>query len=476
LEFDMRLSVQEILTACKGKLLNSNTNAVTNTQFVSSVSIDSRHIAPGALFVPLKGENTDGHHYIIQAAESGAACALTEKPQDELLADGISPSFLDSFPLVHVPSTRAALMDLAAYYRRLHNIKVIAVTGSAGKTTTKEMIASVLAQRFTTNKTICNYNNDIGLPLSVFRLKPDDEVLVLEMGMNHANEITELSKAGAPHIAVITHIGDAHIENFENREGILRAKLEIVDGLHPEGVVILNGDDPLLTSPAAQEKTRPFTVRYPSSSNIISTEPLGMDGTRCHFTVNGQDIHINVPLPGNHMVMNALLAASVGIEMGLHPREITAGFDNLEIPDGRLSVTEVKGLTLINDAYNANPASMAEAIKVLMLNTKSQRRVCILGDMNELGHAAEARHRELGAFAADAGVDLLITVGTMAQWMREGFLAKSNRTLSVLHFNDIPAFLAQWETLLFPGDAVLVKASRGMAFEKIVEAITEGLA
>jgi UDP-N-acetylmuramoyl-tripeptide--D-alanyl-D-alanine ligase len=496
----MRLGIRAVLEACGGRLLNGVPDWAEIV--ITSVCTDSRKLgtnspaarsgtAPpyrtGALFVPLIGDNFDGHDYIVRAMEAGAAAALTEKP------DFSGPNQI-TFPLIFVPSTRKALMDLAAYYRRRHNVKVVAVTGSAGKTTAKEMIASILSQRYKTKKTMGNFNNDIGLPLSVFQLEPEDEALVLEMGMNHANEITALSKAGAPDIAVITHIGDAHIENFENREGILRAKLEITDGLREGGTVIVNGDDPLLTGPVAVEKTRPFNTLYPNRTNIINTEPLGLTATRCHFSINGRDIRFTLPLPGNHMVMNALLAAATGIEMGLAPEEITRGLEGLEMPGGRLSIMDINGMTVINDAYNANPASMKEAIRVLTREGADEahpsptetdaavspakkplsRRVCILGDMNELGHVSEARHRELGIFAAASGIDLLITVGTMARWVHDGYLSATDRVFSALYFPDVAAFLAQWRALLFPGDIILIKASRGMAFERIVDELQTG--
>jgi UDP-N-acetylmuramoyl-tripeptide--D-alanyl-D-alanine ligase len=243
----MNIQISEIISAVGGRLLNDgDVQAV-----VTSISTDTRTIKDGALFVPIVGENFDGHDYIAQASEKGAICVLTERqsqPTDT------------PFPLIYVSCTRRALMNLANYYRRKHNIKVVAITGSAGKTTTKDMIADILSQKFRTKRTIKNFNNEIGMPLSIFQLEAGDEVLVLEMGMNHANEIHELSLAGVPDIAVITHIGDAHIENFENREGILHAKLEIVDGLREGGTVVLNGDDPLLTGQIAAEKTASFNV------------------------------------------------------------------------------------------------------------------------------------------------------------------------------------------------------------------------
>ncbi|MCL2371872.1 MAG: UDP-N-acetylmuramoyl-tripeptide--D-alanyl-D-alanine ligase [Defluviitaleaceae bacterium] len=447
----MNLSIQEIASASGGRILGEARDAA-----ITSVSTHTQKIQAGALFVPTVGENVDGHDYIQTAAKNGAVCAFTEKENLAQTSD---------IPLIYVASTRRALMDLAGYYRRKHNIKVVAVTGSAGKTTTKDMVANILEQRFKTKKTIGNFNNDIGLPLSIFQLEPGDEALVLEMGMNHAGEIHELSLIGAPDIAIITHIGDAHIENFENREGILHAKLEIIDGLRPGGTVILNGDDPLLTSPASMEKTKPFTTLYPSQKSIISAETIGLSESRCSFNWEDKTINLTVPIPGAHMVMNALLATVAGLTLGATSEEITKGFDYLIPAEGRLKVETAGDMTIINDAYNANPAAMQEAIKILC--AENQRKVAILGDMNELGHVAEARHREVGQFAKEAGVSLLISIGELASHIHQGFADSANS----LHFPTVEAFLAQWQNHLKPGDVVLIKASRGMEFEKITNSI-----
>ncbi|MCL2527597.1 MAG: UDP-N-acetylmuramoyl-tripeptide--D-alanyl-D-alanine ligase [Defluviitaleaceae bacterium] len=506
----MRLSIQEVLTACKGQLIGGDIN---NDAIITSICIDSRKAQPGALFVPIKGENVDGHSYITDAMTKGAVCALTER---EGAGSGLR---------IHVKSVRRALMDIAAYYRRLHNIKVVAITGSAGKTTTKDMIAYVLARKFKTKKTMGNFNNDIGLPLSIFQLEPEDEVLVLEMGMNHGGEIHELSQTGAPDIAVITNIGDAHIENFANREGILHAKLEILDGLAEGGTAIFNGNDPLLTGHIARGKAEKFKLLYPDSSNIKSMDENSIVGGPAHFVINGQDIHVNISMPGGHIVMNALLAATVGIEMGLKPEEIKQGFEEFTPPGGRLGVMEFGGMTLINDVYNANPASMQEAIKVVL--NQDGRKVCILGGMNELGHVSKDRHKELGTFAAEYGVNMLVTIGKMAWWINEGFydtirkrqaekgrvgnqpLLDENaerlfdipkRTTSyrgggqnivpelgailrisaekeedipqtALHFDTVEGFLSEWRNILRKGDIVLVKASRFMAFENLISGL-----
>ncbi|MCL2386067.1 MAG: UDP-N-acetylmuramoyl-tripeptide--D-alanyl-D-alanine ligase [Defluviitaleaceae bacterium] len=450
----MKLEINDIVKACGGRLLGDERH-----EPITNISTDTRTIKSGALFVPIAGERFDGHDYIAQAAESGAICALTEKQS--------VPIDL-AIPLIYVKSTRRALMDLADYYRRLHNIKVVAITGSAGKTTTKDMVADILSQKYKTKRTIKNFNNEIGMPLSIFQLEPDDEVLVLEMGMNHANEIHELSLVGAPDIAVITHIGDAHIENFENREGILHAKLEIVDGLRSDGMVILNGDDPLLTGKIAAEKIASFNVLFPNSKNIVKSEPIGFQESRCHFRWRGDDIHLTVPIPGAHMVMNALLATAVGIELGITPAEITTAFENFTPPEGRLNIFQSNNKTIIDDVYNANPASMIEAIKVVCRG--ETRKVAILGDMNELGHVAEPRHYEVGKFAAETGIDLLITIGELSRHTHAGFKEVPSSG-NAIHYDTLTQF--NQDEFLKDNDIVLVKASRGMAFEQIIQRLKD---
>ena len=512
----MRLSVKEVAEAVKGQIINNDMHSEST---ITKVYIDSRETKPGGLFVPLQGER-DGHDFIEDAFAKGAVCSFSEKPNPS--HNGI---------IIKVESTRRALMDLGAYYRRKHNVKVIGITGSAGKTTTKEMIAQVLERKYKTKKTIGNYNNDIGMPLSIFQLTPEDEVLVLEMGMNHAGEITKLSQAGAPDIAVITNIGDAHIENFSTgREGILRAKLELLDGLAPNGTVVLNGDDPLLTGPYANAKAEPFKKLYPRMADIKSMDENNIAGGHAHFVINGQDIHINLPLPGAHMVFNALIAATVAMEMGLTPTDITQGFDNFTPPGGRLSVMEIGGMTVINDVYNANPASVQEAIKVVV--GQDGRKVCILGGMNELGSISRERHKEIGNLAAEVGINVLVTVGTTAWWINEGFYDAIRRRQSqrgsidsqpmldetaerlfdipkrtvsyrsdpestrgaldielgkllrysaqnqeevqpqvALHYETVKDFLKEWQSVLRRGDIVLIKASRNMAFEDIINGL-----
>ncbi|MCL1863911.1 MAG: UDP-N-acetylmuramoyl-tripeptide--D-alanyl-D-alanine ligase [Defluviitaleaceae bacterium] len=444
----MKLDIQEIVKATGGRLLGD----VINPVYITAISTDTRKIMTGSLFIPLAGVRVDGHDFIGQAAEKGAICALTEQ---ESVANDMA------VPLIYVKSTRRALMDLADYYRRKHDIKVVAITGSAGKTTTKDMVADILSYKYKTKRTIGNFNNDIGMPLSIFQLEADDEALVLEMGMNHANEIHELSLVGVPDIAVITHIGDAHIENFANREGILHAKLEIVDGLRADGLVVLNGDDPLLAGEIAAEKLRNFNVLFPSSPNIAEAEPIGFQETRCVFRWLDKEVRLTVPIPGSHMVMNALLATVVGLELGVSPEHITDAFKNFTPPEGRLNIFDLGDKTIIDDVYNANPASMLEAIRVLCRKTPEnahRRRVAILGDMNELGHVAEARHREVGEYARKSGVDLVVAIGELSKHMS-----------GHMHFVVLDEALEVLSEIIQPDDIILVKGSRGMKLERIVQ-------
>jgi UDP-N-acetylmuramoyl-tripeptide--D-alanyl-D-alanine ligase len=446
----MNIAISEIARATGGRILHGASGDAKAT----GISVDSRTLKPGALFVPIVGDNFDGHDYLAQAQAGGAVAAFTSRAA--ATAD---------IPLILVADTRRALLDLAGHYRRTAGVKVVAVTGSAGKTTTKDMMACIFSRAYRTKKTIKNYNNDIGMPLSVFTLEPGDEYIILEMGMNHAGEIRGLSMAGAPDIAIITHIGDAHIENFENRTGILHAKLEIVEGLAPGGTVILNGDDPLLTGDIAREKTDGMRVLYPSRENILSTAPDGLNGTRCVFTWGGAEVAVHVPLPGAHMVMNALLATVAALESGVPPQEISTAFDEFEPAEGRLRVLHTRGMTVINDVYNASPASVQAAIDVLA--AEEGRRVAVLGDMAELGNTAAMHHREAGSHAAKAGVDVLVAIGPHSLDMFEAFCAAAPRR-TAMHFFTVPSFMAEMDALFAEGDIVLVKAANSMKFDQII--------
>ena len=407
---------------------------------IEGVSTDSRSDVTGKLFIPIVGDTFDGHDYIEKAIENGAVCALTEQKQK----DG----------LIKVDSTRQALIDLAVNDRSHFTGPVVAITGSAGKTTTKEIIASVLSQKYKTLKTVGNFNNDIGLPLTLLGRKKEHEAMVLEMGMNHLGEIRVLSKIGRPDICLITNIGDAHIENLGSREGILKAKSEIFEGMKQGGTVILNGDDPLLA--ALPKVPHAKKTIYCSMNDVCNIKHMGLPGTTCEI----YGTPVKVPLPGAHMIMNAIMAFAVGRELGVTPQQIAEGIKAFKPPGHRMAITEANGMTVVNDAYNASPSSMKAAIDIMC--EIEGRKVCILGDMLELGDFAQALHEEVGDYAAAKKMDLLIAIGPLSKHMRRA-----------VYFETKEAFLAKWHQYLKQGDTVLIKASRGMALESIAEEISK---
>ena len=458
---------------------------------VKSVSTDSRADVSDCLFIPISGDSFDGHDYIEGAISKGAVCALTERePQNEEL------------PLIKVDSTRQALMDLAVYERNNFTGAVVAITGSAGKTTTKDMIASVLSNKYKTLKTQGNFNNDIGLPLTLLRREEDHEVMVLEMGMNHFGEIRVLSHIGKPDICLITNIGDAHIENLGSREGILKAKSEIFEGMKKGGTVILNGDDPLLSKlPKISHAKKTVycymsdTFHKKSEANWVYASEVqhqGLEGTRCTVSWQLDTAQASegcsvftIPLPGNHMVMNALMSFAAGLELGLKPDEIVAGIQDFTPSDNRMAITKANGMTVINDSYNSSPSSMKASVDMMFTMVESKndtvgRTVCIVGDMLELGEHAEDLHKEVGEYIAAKEMDLLIAIGPLSKYMYEAFVKSKpvyksvdipNNTDKALHFLTKEDFLSEWRNHLRQGDTVLVKASRGMSLEQVAEEI-----
>ena len=468
----MQLTIREICEATGGDILavkKSDYLNINDDISVSGVSTDSRGDVAGRLFVPISGPSFDGHDYIYAAISKGAVCSLTEREHKG-----------ETYPLIKVASTRQALMDLAAYDRMRFAGSVVAITGSAGKTTTKEIIASVLSKKFETLKTQGNLNNDIGLPLTLLSRDDAHETMVLEMGMNHLGEISVLSRLGKPDICLITNIGDAHIENLGSREGILRAKSEIFEGLRQGGMVVLNGDDILLSKlPRVTHagKTVYCTLQNKKDGNWVSAEGIksqGLRGTSCNVSWQIEDvakwpagsINIQIPLPGDHMVMNALMSFAVGLELGLSPWEISGGIKDFTPAGHRMAITEVNGMIIVNDSYNASPPSMEAAID--MLSSIDGRKVCILGDMFELGDHAEAMHKAVGEYAAVKKIDILITIGTLSRYMYEAFPQEKS-----LHYLTKEAFLAEWQSHLKAGDVILIKASRGMALEYVAEEISK---
>ena len=442
-------TVREICDAVGGTLLQSSDVSVTR------VSTDSRSIPEGALFVPLVGERFDGHAYIGKAMESGAAGCLTARTPDALLSGKF---------YIQVSDTRLALKTLASWYRGKFDLPVVQVTGSAGKTTTKEMIACVLGRRFRTLKTQANFNNDIGTPLTLLELAPEHQAAVIETGMDHFGEIRRMGAMVRPTIAVITNIGDAHIGNLDGtRQGVLRAKSEIFENLQPGGLAVLNGDDPLLSTLHLPFKT----LRCGESENcdvrVTDICERGIEGLSCTVTTEKDSYSLRIPSPGRFMIYSAAMGVAIGEYLGLSKEEIIRGVAAYTPTGSRMRLIRCPGeRIIIDDCYNANPQAMAETLR-LLAGTRRPRRMAVLGDMFDLGDLAAEAHEQIGLLLNELKLECVVAIG---QWMK--YLTETARG-NVYHFDTVEQACETLHREFTPGTAVLVKASHAMHFEKIVE-------
>lgn len=452
------MTLKEISIACKGIYYGDDDLYYKEVQ---GVVIDSRKIEKDFLFIPIRGARVDGHNFIPQVMSAGALCTLSEKRIEGA-----------RYPYILVDSCEQALKDLAEHYRRSLNVKVIGITGSVGKTSTKEMISSILSQHYCVLKTEGNYNNEIGLPLTIFRIREEHEIAILEMGISEFGEMHRLAKMARPDICVITNIGYCHLENLKSREGILKAKSEIFDFIKPEAQIILNGEDDLLCTLTEVKGKTPlfFGVSCERDAYISDVKNLGLDGITCQIHLPGFSFGAHIPVPGTHMVYNAIAGALIGYTLGLKPEEIKAGIESLTPISGRNHIIKTNSLTIIDDCYNANPVSMKASLDVL--SSALGRKTAILGDMGELGKEELSLHYDVGVHAARCPIDLLICIGQLSQETASGALSK-NKKITVRHFDTKEDFLAEAATLLKSGDTVLVKASHMMNFPEIVEQLQQ---
>ena len=451
------MSIREIEKAVRGVWWNPREGA----EDVTSVTTDSRNVPAGSLFIPIVGEKFDGHRFIDAALDQGAAGVLCAKLPEDLRPDKF---------YIKVADTRLALKDLARHYREKFTLPVVQITGSVGKTTTKEMIAAVLAQKYRVLKTAENFNNDIGTPLTLLGLDHTHEAAVIETGMNHFGEIRYLGEMVQPDIAVISNIGDAHIEYLGSREGILKAKAEILENLRPGGTVILNGDDALLNT-----LTPPFeTLRCGQGENcayrVGEIADHGVDGITCRLTTPQGEYRLTIPAPGEHMVYSASMAAAIGEKLGLTAAEIARGVACYAPTGSRMRVLRLREeRTVLDDCYNANPQSVTAALEILA-KTDCAQRVAVLGDMGELGDLTAQAHYNMGALAVMLGIDLVIAIGTHAAKIAEGVECSGGE---VQHFATKEEALPTIRAQLTPQTAMLIKASHAMRFGQLVEALKE---
>lgn len=452
------LTLKNIAAACSGTYFGP---AELAEKEVSSITSDSRTVENGSLFVAIKGERVDGHKFIPQTMESGALAVLCEQTPESCVV-----------PHILVSSSLEAVKAIAEYYLSGLHIPVIGITGSVGKTSTKEMIASVLSQKYNTLKTLGNFNNELGLPLTVFRLREEHEIAVLEMGISDFGEMTRLAKIARPNTSVITNIGQCHLENLIDRDGVLKAKTEVFDYLQPDGRAILNGDDDKLRSVKEVNGQPPIFFGLNDSCDYYADqiESCGLKGTRCRIHTPSSVFEVLIPIPGRHMVYNALAGTAVGVSYGLTAEEIKKGIENLQSLSGRFHIIEANGLTIIDDCYNANPVSMKASLSVLQDGLG--RKIAILGDMGELGENEAALHREVGEYAGSLDIDGCICVGPLCKNMTEG-ITSVNPNMSVLHLNTLEDLLEQLPELVHTEDTILVKASHFMKFDQVVKKLEQ---
>ena len=451
------ITVQEILTAVDGRLLGELSDPSIT---VARVDTDSRNIHPGSLFIPLAGERFDGHAFIQAALEGGAAGCLTARER---------PSYLPGKFYIKVGNTQRALRDLARWYKSRFSIPFVGITGSVGKTTTKDMVAAVLGEHYKVLKTEGNFNNEVGLPLTLLRLDHTHEIGVLEMGMNHFGEIDYLSAIVEPDVVMITNIGDSHIEHLGSRENIFKAKCEIFNHMKKDGLAILNGDDLLLTTLRAHPPCR--TV-WCGRGVGFEYRAVGVSGDgesliRCKVITPHMSCDVEIPALGSHMIYPALMAAAAGEAFGLTQEEIVRGILHFAPTKMRMNILRRgDGITILNDAYNANPQSMRAAAAVLG-DARDRRRVAVVGDMKELGTNSVLFHQAVGGYFAQAGTDRLIAIGDLARHIAEG--AKAAGLEQASYYPSLEQAQDALLRELRAGVTILVKASRSMAFEKIVD-------
>jgi UDP-N-acetylmuramoyl-tripeptide--D-alanyl-D-alanine ligase len=452
------LTLERIAAVCGGRYVGREAD---KTKEIVSITTDSRQAEEGGLFAAIPGERVDGHSFIPSVFEKGVLAVISERELESAAGN-----------YIQVDSTLEALKAIAEEYLKCLQIPVVGITGSVGKTSTKEMIAAVLSQKYRVLKTAGNFNNELGLPLTVFRLREGDEIAVLEMGISNFGEMHRLAKIARPDTCVITNIGQCHLEFLGDRDGILRAKSEIFDFLRPDGHIILNGDDDKLETIQEVKGIRPVFFGLDKDSAIYADhiEKKGLEGISCRIHTPQGNFSALIPIPGMHMVMNALAGTAVGLQYGLSLAQIRAGIESLQPVSGRFHIIQTEKFQIIDDCYNANPVSMKASLEVLQDGL--DRKVAILGDMGELGTEEEQLHYSVGTFAGTLDIDCCICVGPLCAHLADG-ITSVNPQMQVIHLDNLQQLLSQLSQLVHADDTILVKASHFMHFEKVVAALTE---
>lgn len=459
------LKIKDILKATKGELIIGD-----QEQVCGNFSKDTRIIEEGDVYIGIKGETFDGSKFWEEALKKGAICVIVENidfSEQELLK-------YKGKTIIKVKNTLEALYDIARYKRNLYNIPVIAITGSVGKTSTKDIIANVVSQKFKTLKTIGNNNNNIGLPFTILRMK-DEEIMVLEMGMNHFGEISLLTSIAKPNICVITNIGTSHIGNLGSRENILKAKLEILEGAENPTVIINNDND--LLHKWYKENNEKFNIKKYGIKNEsdINAKNIILDKEKSTYTSNiqGKEYTITVPVGGEHFVLNSLCASLVGEVLNITPKDIVKGIESFELTKKRMDIdTLTNGAKIINDAYNASFESMQASLKYLS-EFKKNRKIAILGDMFELGEFSEKLHRNVGEEVVKNDIDILVCYGENAKYIVEEAIKKGMEKSKTYYFQEREEIIEFLKINISAKDVILFKASNGMKFFELAEKLKD---
>ena len=446
------MTLENIAKACNGEYVGDES---LKNERITGVEKDSRLIEKGFLYVPFVGARVDGHDFMDQVFEKGALCTLSEKNLPNA-----------SFPYIKVKSTALALKDIAEFYREQLDCKIIGISGSVGKTSTKEIVAKVLEEKYHVLKTEGNFNNEIGMPLTILKIRDHHDIAVIEMGISDFEEMHRLAKVAKPDVCVITNIGTCHLENLGDRDGVFKAKTEMFDYAKDDCYVVLNGDDDKLINVKDVKGNKPIFFGIETAQDVFISQynQIGVRGTEATIQYFEESFDTLIPIPGYHMLYNAMAATCIGVHFGMLFDEIDAGIRKLKAIGGRNNIFESEGMTIIDDCYNANPMSMKASLDVL--SKADGRKVAILGDMFELGKNELKLHKEVGETAAKLNIDLLICIGKLSKNIYEGAEKLGDHAI---YFETKEEFYEEMHELINKGDTILIKASNGMKFKEIVE-------
>jgi UDP-N-acetylmuramoyl-tripeptide--D-alanyl-D-alanine ligase len=456
------MTLEHVAQVVSGQLILPEGSEDLAKKEIQGAVNDNRKVEKDFLFIPMVGARVDGHDFIADAFSKGALATLSERKLDSVPG-----------PYIIVEDTKIALKQIATEYRMQLSIPVVGVIGSVGKTSTKEMLTSVLETKYRVLKTEGNFNNEIGLPLTICRIKDEHEVAVVEMGISDFGEMHRLGDMAKPNYVVMTNIGQCHLEFLKNRDGILKAKTEVFEHMPKDGVVILNGDDDKLIDADTLGLKKIFYGLNGQEVSATEVRAEGMTGTKATINLFGDIFEATIPLPGTHNVMNALAAAAVGKSLGLTKEEIKRGLEHASTIAGRNNIIEVRGVTVIDDCYNANPVSMKASIEVL--GKAPGRTIAILGDMGELGADERQLHYEIGQTLEDNHIGYVFTVGDLSEEINKS-LGQKNSSCMAHHYSDVDTMLSDLLPIIRGGDTILVKASHFMNFPAVVDAIKTKLA